>query len=196
MSVADILIGPISVFYAPVGEAMPAEDLAYGGDWAGNWTKIAMTQSPLSMNRDVSTGDIRIEQSTLVVKRVVTEETVALEIALSEFVGDHIQLGLGGTVTTTAAGVGQVGFEELKAGGAVKLTERTWAFEGMFVDANDVIFPVRLQIWRATSVLNGSLTFGKSEETAVPLRIDAMGDLAKPVGEQLLRLIRVTEAAQ
>lgn len=196
MSTSDIIVGPARVFYAPVGEALPDETtVAYGGDWAGNWVEIALTKTPFTMNRDVSTFEVMIEQSTLPVKRVITEEKVAFETTLAEFTGDNIQLGMSGTVTTTAAGASQVGFEELKAGGLASLDERTWAIEGEYKDASNVSFPIRLQVLRATSVLNGELTFGKADSAGIPLRIDSLGDLTQVVGEQLVIIQKVTAAA-
>ncbi|MCA9936196.1 MAG: hypothetical protein H6662_15625 [Ardenticatenaceae bacterium] len=196
MSTADILISPATIWYAPVGEPLPDETtIAYGAAWGGNWAQIAMTAEALAMNRDLSTFEAMIEQSTLPVKRSVTEEKVAFETVIAEFTGDHLVLVMGGTNTPTAAGVGQVGFEELVAGGEVTLDERMWGFEGKYVDTAGAVFPVRVFIYRATSVLNGALTFGKGEQTGIPLRIDALGDLTKPIGQQLLKVQKVTAAA-
>jgi len=49
MPVADILLTPASIWYAPVGEALPADNVAYGADWAGNWENLGYTTAPLSM---------------------------------------------------------------------------------------------------------------------------------------------------
>jgi len=197
MSTADIIIGPARVFYAPIGEALPDENtVGYGADWAGNWVPIALTKTPFAMNRDLSTVDIMVEQSTLPVKRVATEEKVAFETTLAELTGDLLQLVMEGTNTSTAAGAAQVGKEELLAGGEVTLTERTWAVEGVYQLADGVTkFPIRIQIWRATSVLNGELSFGKADSAGIPLRIDALGDFTKPVGQQLFIFQKVLAAA-
>jgi len=196
MSTADILIGPIRVFYAPVGEPLPNENtVGYGAAWGGNWSEIALTKTPLSMNRDVTTFDVMVEQSTLPVKRAVTEEKVAFETTLAELTAEYLSLTMEGTATTTAAGVGQVGKEELVAGGQAALSERTWAFEALYVDAAGNKHPVRFQIWRATAVLNGQLEFGKGDSTGIPLRIDSLGDLTQPVGQQLFKMVKVTAPA-
>lgn len=196
MSTADIIIGPARVFHAPVGEAIPDETtVAYGADWGGNWEEIALTKTPFTMNRDVSTFDAMVEQSTLPVKRAVTEEKVAFETTLAELTADHLQLGMGGTATSTPAGAGQVAFEELNAGGQAVLDERAWGVEGVYVDANNNRFPIRMFIWRATAVLNGELAFGKGDSSGIPLRIDSLGDLTKAVGAQLFKFQKVTAAA-
>lgn len=197
MSTADIIIGPARVFHAAVGTALPADSVAYGAAWTTptGWTEIGLTKTPITMNRDLTTVDVMVEQSTLPVKRVATEEKVAFETTLVEITADLLQLAMGGTVTDTAAGASQVGKEELVAGGQAILPEYTWAIEGLYTTAAGVNFPIRLQIYRATVVLNGELQFGKSEETGIPLRIDALGDLSKTVGAQLFRFQRVLAAA-
>lgn len=185
------------MFYAPIGEALPDENsVAFGDDWGGNWEVIALTKTPFTMNRDLTTFDVMVEQSTLPVKRSATEEKVAFETTLAELTGDYLQLAMEGTNTPTAAGASQVGKEELLAGGAVTLTERTWAVEGVYVLADGVTrFPIRLQIWRATSVLNGELTFAKGDSAGIALRIDALGDFTKPVGQQLFKFQKILAAA-
>ena len=196
MSTADIIIGPARVLYAPVGEAIPDETtVAYGAAWGGNWEEIALTKTPFTMNRDISTFDAMVEQSTLPVKRAVTEEKVAFETTLAELTATNLQLGMGGTATSTPAGAGQVAFEEVVAGGQAVLDERQWAVEGVYIDAANNKFPIRMFIWRATAVLNGELAFGKGDSSGIPLRIDSLGDLTKPVGQQLFKFQKVTAAA-
>ena len=196
MSTADIIIGPARIFYAPIGEALPDETtIEYGEAWGGNWEEIALTKTPFTMNRDLSTVDVMVEQSTLPVKRVATEEKVAFETTLAELTADYLQLAMEGTVTDTAAGAAQVGMEELEAGGQAILTERTWAVEGLYTTTAGVNFPIRIQIYRATAVLNGELTFGKADSAGIPLRIDALGDLSKAVGKQLFKVQKVLAAA-
>lgn len=196
MSTADILITPARVLYAPVGEALPNEtSVAYGGDWAGNWNEIAMTAAPLAMNRDVTTFDAMIEQSTLPVKRSISEERVSFETSLAEFTAANLALVMGGTASSTAAGAAQVAYEELLAGGQVTLDEYAWGFEGKYTDSAGADFPVRVFIHRATAVLSGAVTFGKGEQTVIPIRIDSLGDLSKSVGEQLMTIQKVTAAA-
>ncbi|MBK8987383.1 MAG: hypothetical protein IPM39_15120 [Chloroflexi bacterium] len=197
MSTADIIIGPARVFHAAVGTVLPADSLAYGAAWTSptGWTEIGLTKTPITMNRDLTTVDVMVEQSTLPVKRVATEEKVAFETTLAEITADLLQLAMGGTVTDTAAGASQVGKEELVAGGAAILPEYTWAIEGLYETAAGVKFPIRLQIYRATVVLNGELQFGKADATGIPLRIDALGDLTKAVGAQLFKFVKVLAAA-
>jgi len=196
MSTADILIGPATIWYAPVGETLPDPDsVDYGDDWGGNWDKMALTKEPVTANRDVSTFDVMVEQSTLPVKRSVTEEKVTIETTLAEFLASSLKLAMEGTVTTTAAGAGQVGMDEIEGGGQTLLSEYAWGIEGKYIDAAGAIFPVRVFIYRGTAVLNGELQFAKGDSTGIPLRIETLGDLTKDVGKQLWKIQKVTAAA-
>jgi hypothetical protein len=192
MSTADIIITPARIFYGPLAEDLPDENTVdYGDPWGGNWAEIALTKTPFSMNREVSVFNAMVEQSTLHVKRSVTEEKVAFETTLAELTATYLQLGTEGTVTPTAAGAAQVGMEELEFGGEVNLTERAWGVEGKFVTAAGLIFPIRMLIYRATAVLNGQLQFAKGDSSGIPLRIESLGDLSKPVGKQLGKVQKV-----
>jgi len=193
VEVIEQFTGPADETVDP-GQYAP-DDLAYGAEWTGNWLPIALTKTPFAMNRDLTTVDVMVEQSTLPVKRQATEEKVSFETTLAELTSDFLQLGMEGSSTVTPPGAGQVGKEELLAGGQAALTERTWAVEGVYTTAAGLNFPIRLQIWRATAVLNGELSFGKADSTGIPLRIDALGDLTKPVGQQLFIFQKVTAAA-
>lgn len=196
MSTTDILIGPATVWYAPVGEALPdPNSVAYGEAWGGNWAQIAMTKEPVKANREVSTFDVFIEQSTLPVKRGVTEEKVVFETVLAEFTASHLSLGMEGTVTTTPAAAAQVGMEEVEGGGQATLTERAWGIEASYRTDTGAVFPARLFVYRGTAVLNGELEFAKGNSTGIPLRIETLGDLTKAVGKQLWKIQKVTAAA-
>ncbi|MCB8988082.1 MAG: hypothetical protein H6661_10085 [Ardenticatenaceae bacterium] len=196
MSTADILIGPATIWYAPVGEALPDPNTVnYGDDWGGNWEKMALTKEPVTANRDVSAFDVMVEQSTLPVKRGVTEEKVTIETILAEFLAASLKLAMEGTVTTTVAGAGQVGMDEIEGGGQTTLSEYAWGIEGKYIDASGNIFPVRVFIYRGTAVLNGELQFAKGDSTGIPLRIETLGDLSKVVGKQLWKIQKVTAAA-
>lgn len=196
MAVTDILITPAKIFKAPVGEALPDEsDIAYDEAWGGNWASVGYTLQPLSMKYDRTLFELMVEQVNGPVKRRVTAEALAFETTLAEATPANIQLGIGGSVTTTAAGAGQVAFQQLDAGGAVTLDEAAWGFEGFYENATLVKFPVRIFVFRANAILNGALTFAKAAAAGVPLQIKPMNDTAKDVGKQLIAIQRVTAPA-
>lgn len=196
MAVTDILITPASVWKSPVGETLPDEtSVAYGASWGGNWENVGYTLEPLSMNFSRELFELMVEQVTGAVKRKVTDESVTFETVLAEATPDNIQLGIGGTVTATAAGASQVAFEDLDVGGAVTIDELQWGFEGFYENASGVQFPVRIFVYKATAILNGALTFAKNAAAGVPLQISAMSDTSKSVGANKIKIQRVTAAA-
>ena len=110
MTTADIIVSPGTIYYAPVGEAIPDRDsIAYGDAWGGNWVNPGYTMAPFTMNRDASTFQVMVEQSTLPAKRTVTEEIVTFETTLAELTAVNLELGMNGTAQSVAAGSGTVG---------------------------------------------------------------------------------------
>lgn len=196
MAVADILISPATLWYAPVGEALPDETtVEYGDAWGGNWLSVGYTLQPLSISYNQEVFELEVEQISTPVKRTITKETVNFETVLAEFTGTNLELIFGGTLTTTAAGASQRAFQELKSGGRVDLDEYAWGFEGLYKDASNNQFPVRVFIYRGSATLNGQLTFAKGAGVGIPIQIAAQADTAKAVGEQLMVIHKVTAEA-
>lgn len=196
MATSDILISGARLFYAPVGETVPSENsVDYGDAWGGNWVEVGYTNSPVAWNVKRDEYDVKAQQVIGTLKRVATNEEHTLETTLIEVTPAHLQLAIGGTASTTSAGAGQVGKDELVAGGEVLLDERAWGIEGMYVDSNGTAFPVRLFVWKATSVINGNLEFAKESEAGISLQIKALQDVSQSAGQQFVKLQRVTAAA-
>lgn len=196
MAVTDILVTPATIYYAPVGEALPDESsIDYGEAWGGNWTNLGYTLEPVALSYETETFELEVEQITLPVRRVRTKETVMIETALAEMTGANLALVVDGTVTTTAAGVGQVGFDEILAGGSVDLSEYAWGFEGFRVTSANVRLPVRMFLYRGNAVLNGQLTFAKGAGVGIPIQIKALPDTTQDAGEQILVIHNVTAVA-
>jgi hypothetical protein len=191
----NILIGPVKVYYAPVGESAPADSVAVDTAWGGNWTDVGYTQSPLVWAPSRETYEVEAEQTTLPLKEVVTKERHVFETVLSELTSTNLQLAIGGTATTTGAGAGQVGKDELEAGGEYQMDKRAWGFEGRYVDSSGTEFPVRVFIFKATCNINGNLEFAKGSEAGIGLHINALEDSGKTLGKRAFKFQRVTAAA-
>jgi hypothetical protein len=193
MPIADILMSPAKIYHAPVGEALPNENsVGYGAAWGGNWVDVGMTSLPLGLKYERTVTEVEVEQVTLAVKGIIGGEKASLETKLAEFTAANLQLAFGGTVTTTPAGPAQVAKEELVAGGSIALPILAWGFEGVYQTDAGVQFPVRIFIWRGSSVLNGNLQFSKKEAVGIPLTITAWGDSTKPSGQQIIKIQKVT----
>lgn len=191
MTTSDIVFGPARIYHAPLGEPLPADSLPYGDPWPGNWVEAGLTLQPVSLSREVDLKEVTSEKSRKPLARKVEAERVSFETTLVELTADTLRLAFGGVQSVTPPGTGQVGKEELLTGGSAKLAERTWAIEGMYTTLCNTRVPVRLQIWRGTAVLNGPIPFGRGVATGIPLRIDALGDLTRPVGQQVFIMQRI-----
>lgn len=195
MAVADILLTPATLYYAPVGEALPDDDVAYGTAWGGNWVNLGYTNAPLAVAYSNEKYQVMVEQLTAAVKKRITSEELAFETTLVELTGTNLALAFNGVATDTPAAVGQVGKTEVEAGGDTEVQVYTFGFEGEYVDASGDSFPVRMQIYRGTLVMGGNLEFSKSKEAGLPVRIDAEADTTKAVGKQLMIIEKVTADA-
>lgn len=193
MAVADILLSPAKIYYAPVGEALPnPNSIAYGVAWAGNWKDLGYTLTPITVGFNKEIYKLEVQQVTLPLKGLVTTEEVTLETTLAEITAANMALAFGGTVNTTAAGTAQVALEELKSGGSSSITYYAWGLEGLYVDASNNQLPVRVLIYRGSAVLNGNLNFSKSEPVGIPLQISAWADTTKTAGQQLWTFQKTT----
>ena len=196
MAVADILITPARVMYAATGSAEPDENnVGYGAAWGGNWINVGYTTAPLALNYERELFELEVEQVTLPIKGLITKETAMAETTLAELTAANLRLAFGGTVTTTAAAVGQVAMEELEAGGAITLPVYAWGFEGLYQTDAGAQYPVRVFIFRGSAVLNGGLVFSKKAAVGIPLQITAWADTTRIAGKQILKIQKVTGPA-
>lgn len=195
MPVADILLAPATIWFAPVGEELPADSTAHGAAWSGNWESLGYTLQPLTISYNRETQKVFVEQLTAPVKEKKTTEELTAETTLAEFTGTNLELAFGGLAADTPAAVGQVGKTEFSMGGDTDIPVYAWGFEGTYEDANGTLFPVRVLIHRGKPVLGGNLQFAKAEPTGIPLRIEAEADTTQAAGEQLMLIQKVTAAA-
>ena len=196
MAVSDILISPATIWYAPTGESLPDETtIDFGESWGGNWTSLGYTLTPVSVSYTQEVFDLEVEQITNPVRRQITKEDVMFETTLAELTGDNLALAFNGTKTSTAAAAGQRAYDLIEAGGRVDLDEYAFGLEGLYKDSSNNEFPVRIFLYRATAVLNGQMTFGKSAGVGIPIQIRAMADTTKSTGKQILAIHKVTAKA-
>lgn len=195
MAVSDILLAPASIWYAPVGEDLPADSVAKGTAWGGDWESLGYTLEPLTVNYSRETMKVFVEQVTAAVKEKKTSEELTLETTLAEFTGTNLELAFGGTATDTPAAAAQVGKTEHVMGGDTDIPVFAFGFEGAYEDDDGNEFPVRILLYRGKPTLGGELQFAKAAPTGLALRVEAEADTTKAVGEQLMKIQKVTAAA-
>lgn len=194
--VADIIITPARVWLAPEGETLPDESTVnYGGDWGGNWEYLGATTTPVTLAISAEETEPELQQVIGAVKRVRHKESYTIETTLAELSADNTAKALNGTSTNTPAGAGQRAFDQIKAGGKYSLKRYAIGFEGMYVDDDDQVFPVRAFVLICTITLNGNLQFSKSDVAGLPIQAKALYDPSKPEGEQAFLMHKVTGAA-
>jgi hypothetical protein len=138
---------------------------------------------------------VEVQEALTAVDRRKTKESLTLETVLAELTATNIGLTSSGTVTTTPAGAGQVGKEEVEVGGDPVLDKFIWGFEGTYVKDDGSAFPLRLFIWKGTAKMNGALEFGREDYPGIPIQVKALADTSKAKGRQLYKFQRVTAAA-
>lgn len=198
MAVADILVSPVNIYYAPYGEAIPDEtSIDYDEAWGGNWTNLGFTTAPLTMQWDEELFELELEQLTNPVKGMKTKEGLMFETTLAELTAANLKLALGSTstISTTAAGAGQKGYSQFAFGGEVNLPVYAFGFEGFTLDANNNKLPKRIFVYRASFSLGGNLEFTKRAAAGIPLRIRAWADTTQTAGQQLAIFQSVTAVA-
>jgi hypothetical protein len=195
MAATDIMIAPANIWYSATGTTLPDETtVAFGASWGAGWTNFGYTLNPVELSYEIETFELEVEQIANIVKRQKTKETMTVETTLAELTATNLKLAMGSsqTVSTTAAGAAQHGYEELKGGGEIYLPEYQVGFEGYILDPTNRQMPVRLFLYRCNIVLNGKLSFAKKAAAGVPLQIMALADTAKTSGQQLFSFQRVT----
>jgi len=157
--------------------ANPDPDAVLAGvAWGGTWVKMGATQAPLTMLYEDERTDINIEESLAPVFRYKTAESLTIETVLAELDVDYLALATEGTVVPDVGGVGDVAYDELPIGNRTALTMYQFGFEGISVQSDGALWPVRVIIPRANIKIGGELTFSKKEDdyTGVPITIEAL----------------------
>jgi hypothetical protein len=117
-----IMAGQVQVYLAPYNETspavLPAESVALGGTWPAvpqPWLPIGATEQGVSLLFRRSTQSLMIEEQMTPVAVETTEIECKVEAVLAEDTLETMRIAYGGgTITTTAAGVGQIGKKELE----------------------------------------------------------------------------------
>lgn len=193
--VTDIVMTSAKVFVGTLAATLPADTVAVDGAWPAGWTAIGFTKTPLKATYDYDIGDVMIEQDLAAVDRRKVKESLTLETVLAEFSADNLNYSWDGTVTPTAAGVGQPGKEEISIGGVATLTKRQWGFEGSYIDEDGTNFPIRVFVWKATASAGAAMEMGKADYMGIPLKVSALADRTKSAGARLFKVQKILEPA-
>lgn len=155
----NVLVGSATIWIAAADEPMPADSVDLGADWAGNWLSPGATDQgvDLTVGRDIQKHMID-EQSTPALITVNTSN-IQVDTSFAEDVLTNLKTAYGGgTITTTAAGTGQVGKSTLTL--AESLDTLAVGLEGK----NKAGFWRRIYIPRVISAAEVKTTFRRSAD--------------------------------
>lgn len=184
----DVLVGAANFLWAPRGSTKPSDSTVAVNDfasWPSGWIHGGYTDSGPNFTYTYEVFEVKAQQSTAPLKRKKTNETLTISASLLQFSGAHMALATGGTLTHTAAGVGQKEVDRVVGGGEVTLDEYMFAIESSREDDAGNLQPVRLFLPRGTITQNGETTFQRDGATILPVQISALLDDTLPAGSQL-----------
>lgn len=175
----------VNIWVAPYGETVPADSVAVGTDWGGNWEKLGWTKEGINLIQDQTKAHFKIQQSTMKVDSRILDESVRGEtvLALSDPSRLAVVLGRASTdATDTAAASGQVGKTELSLNANVTQAQK-WALglESNHFVSDGSELPIRIFFPRAELMPNGTLmTFDSSNDdySGLPMVWDAYADVS------------------
>jgi hypothetical protein len=191
---ANIIKSGAIVYKAPVGETIPDETTVGAGvAWGGDWERIGYTGAPLKLVIEDERMVFEVEEELMEVDERRIMFTAAAETELAELTAAYLSMIFGGTVSNTAAGVGQVGYEELDIDPDVLTNKWAFGFEGTRFDANENELAFRIFFYKCGVNLNGEMEFSKKTDTytKVPIRIKIL----KPDSGTPIKWQRITAPA-
>lgn len=180
MAASDVLVSPAYMWYAPVGEALPAVDtLGAGVAWGGNWKSLGYTLEPVSVGLDTQTFELYVQQLIAPLRILRTQQELTFESVLAEMTGQNLGLVFDGTVVTTAASVSVVGKDVVTVkGDKADVSVYACGIEGIRVTDANARVPVRFFLPKASIILNGPLAFAKDAGAGIPVSIKGLVDNA------------------
>lgn len=184
----NVVVSPAWIWRAPTNVAtFPDPNDTTVGDttvWT-NWTPIGYTLAPLTINRSAEEFGVDVQQSTVDVRRTLTGEEFTLSSEMAEISAANLALLLQGSVTTTAAGAAQVGYDQVDFGGSTTLVEYAWGVEWITVLADGTELASRLILYKGTVTMDGDMTLGEGEAASIPFSVTAVADSTQDAGEQI-----------
>lgn len=195
----DVLLGPGTLWRAPVGTANPDEStVAWGASWGGSWVDMGdfPEGTPISLSMAEEVYKAYSEQRTVARAVTRTRREALIKGSLQDHSVANLAIALQGTAATTAAaGGGQKGYSEIPIGAQADVTLYKWGIEALRIDANNFNQPVRWIFYKGFFRMTGDIPYAKTKETAVPFEITVIGDETQVGGAELGILQIITAQA-
>lgn len=96
-----VLPGPAKVYVAPESEAAPANSVAKGSAWAGNWVEVGLTKGGVVAKTSVEHLEVEMDQYNAPLVAFITQQGITVTFAAGEGTLTNLKQALGhGTVTS------------------------------------------------------------------------------------------------
>lgn len=195
----EILVGPLELYVAPVGEAMPAVDAAPSGNWelVGTSGSKNYAEDGVTISHPQVFSKIRVVGSTGPVKAVRTEEDLIIAVTLYDFTMEEYTRALGNAaVTEVAAGSGTVGTRALTLRRGESVAEFALLCRGETSSPELVSNPAQYEVPRVYVDGNPTEVFNKSDAAGYLMEFHALEDpAASTAAERFGEFKYVDEAA-
>jgi hypothetical protein len=100
ITTTNVLVGTAQVWYAPftppnTPEPAPADTIALGASWSGNWVAVGATDQGVTFSVDVKTNDILVEEQMTPALVTVDSEDISITFTSAEDVVANMLLAYG-----------------------------------------------------------------------------------------------------
>jgi len=194
----DILIGPGTLWRAPLTTAAPDETtVGYGESWGGAWVNMGsfLEGQPVVISVNETFVDVYVEQSTLAQNSARTRRETIIKTTLAEHSAANLAVVLQATATPTVAGAGQKAYSSIPFGSQFDVTSYKWGIEGLRVDSLGSNQPIRYFFHKGRIRLAGDINLAKQNPTGIPIEIMVLGDSTQSAGQEIGEIQIVTGAA-
>ena len=173
----EIIVGPMELWTAPVGEPMPELDV----DPTGNWVLVGTSgdknydEDGVSISAEQTIELIRMLGATQPLKANRTEEEFKIAVDIADW--DPLQMGLifnGNAVTVIAPGASIPGSDEIDLNRGLDVTEYALVAKGK--SAFGAAFSAQFEILRAVVTSSPESTFNKGDAATYEVEFTALLD--------------------
>ena len=178
----EILNGPMSVYWAPVGEAFPAINAAP----AGNWTLLGAsgdknyTDDGVVIETSNSHEFFRPLGSPFPRKAFLTESDVMVRVNMADMILGNIRTGMNQNAVTVDAGPPAIQHISFDVSGDVN--DIALLIRGDGKSPSFATGAIQFELNRVIETGNHELTFVKGEPAAMALEFQALLDTANAIG--------------
>lgn len=193
----EIIVGPLTLWLAPVGTAFPLIDVAPAVAWVkvGTSGDENYTEDGVKVSHNQTIDQVRSLGSTGPRKATRGSEDLMIGVTIMDLTLEQYLYGLNGnTVTTTAAGTGTAGFKKVGLRRGLSVARHALLVRG--VSAYNEAMSAQYEVPICYQSASPSLTYSKRGAAGIDLEFTALEDAsASSDVERFGRLIMQHQAA-